>query len=163
MKKIFIAVFVVGILFAVYLRRQIKIAIEKLDYGIASGIKLSGITFGESKITIPIWINNPTNFNVMVSKMNLDLFVNKVYAGTATLQSAYLIQKNGKSIIPFTVTLNNINAMQILINVNQFLGQSNWRDKVNISLRGETRAEVGLIYIEKVPISMDGSYKYWMG
>jgi hypothetical protein len=50
-----------------------------------------------------------------------------------------------------------------LLTVNQFLDSKNWRDKVNISFRGRFRAESGLLYFNNVPISADGSYKYWMG
>ena len=163
MKKIAIVLTIVVVLSVVNLRNQIKRATEELDYGIAPGFKLTGFTFGNSKLLVPFWVNNPTNFNLTISGLQLDVFVNNTFAGRITLSKAYELKKLSRSVIPFEVTLDNVMAMNILINVNQYIQNDNWRDKIVISLRGSARLESGFIYLSNVPIVADGSYKYWMG
>lgn len=163
MKRVLIIAVTVLVLFAFYMRNQLRRAVDELDYGVAPGLKVTNFSFGESKLILPVWINNPTNFNMLFSNMEIDVFVNKIYAGKATLTKGYEVLKQERSIIPFEVQIDNVNAMQILLTVNQFLDSKNWRDKVNISFRGRFRAESGLLYFNNVPISADGSYKYWMG
>lgn len=163
MRKFILISAVVLVLFAMYMRNQLRRAVDDLDYGIAPGLKVTNFSFGDSTLILPMWINNPTNFSILLSNMEIDVFVNKIYAGKAQLNRGYVVEKQARSIIPFEVKLDNVNAMQILLTVNQFLDSKNWRDKVNISFRGRFRAESGLLYFNNVPVSADGSYKFWMG
>lgn len=163
MKKAIIVITVLIVLGAFILRDQIKRATTELDYGIAPGLKLQGVSFGLTKLVVPFWINNPTMFNLTISNLRLEVFVNNVFAGRITLDGAYRLNKNEKSIVSFTIDINNVSAMDIFINVNQYLQSNNWRDKINISVRGVGRIESGVVYVSNVPIKADGTYKYWMG
>jgi LEA14-like dessication related protein len=163
MKKVLIVLVTVFIVTFFIFRSQIKKATEELDYGIAPGMKFKGITFGDTSLEIPFWVNNPTNFNLTISGLELDVFVNNIFAGRVKVDRVYQIKKLQKSIIPLSVKLDNVNAMNVLINVSNFISQENWRDKIKISFRGFTRLESGIVYLSNVPISADGSYKYWMG
>jgi LEA14-like dessication related protein len=163
MKKVLIVIVLVMVLGVFVLRNQVKRATEELDYGIAPGFKLTGFTFGSTAMEIPFWVNNPTNFNLTISGLELDVFVNNIFAGKVKVEKAYELKKLSRSIIPFTVKLDNVNAMNVLLNVSNYIQQENWRDKVKISFRGFSRLESGFIYLSNVPITADGSYKYWMG
>lgn len=163
MKKIISIAVIIAVLSFFVARNQIKIASEELDYGIAPGFKVTSFTFGESKMIIPFWINNPTNFNLTISNVRLDVFVNNIFAGRIKVDKVYRLNKRDKSIVPFTVEINNVSAMNVFMNVSQYLQQSNWRDKINIAVTGSARVESGFIYISNVPIKADGSYKHWMG
>lgn len=163
MKRIAMVLAVVIIVGIFIFRSQVRKATEELDYGVAPGFKISSFNFGESKMIVPFWVNNPTNLNLMISGMSLDVFVNNLFAGRVKVTKAYELKKLSRSIIPFEVTLDNVAAMEILININQYFASDNWRDKIKISIRGNARLESGFIYLSNVPISADGSYKYWMG
>ena len=71
-----------------------------------------------------------------------------------------IIGYSEENITDRTVLLNNYYNF---INVNQYLQSNNWRDKINISVRGVGRIESGVVYVSNVPIKADGTYKYWMG
>jgi len=147
---------------AVFLRFRIQNAVKNFNFGIAPGVKLDSFSFDKTTITIPIWINNPTGLNITISKLELELFINNIYCGSIFFNRAYVIKASSRSIIPFKYTVNNVNAMQVLIANAQFIGTNNWRDKLNIIVQGRVRAESGPIYLDNIPIYIDGTYQSWM-
>lgn len=163
MKKLIIVIVAVLIISLSYYWIQFKRAIDQVQYGIATGVKVDSLNFSTTTLSIPLWINNPTSFALSVSNLNLDVFINGTYLGRAILDNTYRIEKYGTSIIPLVVAIDNVNAMSILIDVNSKAKEPNWREKVNIQLRGKIRAESGIIYMNNIPLDIDSTYKDWMG
>jgi hypothetical protein len=151
------------LILAMFVRNRIRNAVSRLDYGIAPGLKITNFTFGEATLVLPIWVYNPANLNIILSRMNLNIFINKTFAGTVRIDKSYRISAQNKSIIPLTVTLQNTQVMQILIQNQNALLDGSWREKIDITVTGTTRAEAGVIYVDTLPFSLSGNYKWWMG
>lgn len=153
----------ITVLLAFFTRNRIKQSVKELDYGIAPGIKFTSFDFSTSKIILPIWVYNPTNLSIIISRLNLNIFINKDFAGTVKVERSYQIKAMDKSIIPLEVELNNVQAMQVLISNQQAIKNNTWRDKIDLTVSGTAKAEAGMIYIDTVPVSISGNYKFWMG
>lgn len=163
MKKFIIALVIVATISILAIRNNIKRASEELDYGIAPGFKVTSFTFGQSKMVLPFWINNPTGLNLTISNIKMEVFINNVFAGNIKVEKVYKLNSRSRSVVPLTIEIDNISAMNILMNISQYLNSDDWRTKVNISVRGTARLESGFVYLSSLPIKADGTYKYWMG
>lgn len=153
----------VSILIGFFVRNKIQKAIKELDYGVAPGIKVSDFNFDSSTLILPIWVYNPTNLKMIISNLELDCFINKLFVGKVKLDRSFAITPNGKSIVPLQIELKNTQAFQIIIDNQKYIQAGTWRDKIELSLRGSLRAESGIVYISRIPVSIDGNYKFWMG
>lgn len=161
--KILLVVIVIAIAATLVIRNRLKKAVSQLDYGIADGVKVLSMNLSTTTIAVPVWVFNPSALNVTISNMEMNLYVNKQFAGKILLNRTIIIAAKSNSIIPLEFSTNNTQLMQILINNAKYFNDNSWREKLNIAVMGTLRAEAGMIYIDTLPVSADGTYKYWMG
>ena len=151
------------LILAFFVRNRIKKAVSQLDYGIAPGLKITGFDFSKSTLTLPVWVYNPTNLSIIVSRLDLNVFINKTFAGNVKVTRSFQIKGLDRSVIPLDVELSNTQVMQIFLQNQKYINDGTWRDKIDLTVTGTARAEAGVIYIDTVPVTISGNYKFWMG
>jgi LEA14-like dessication related protein len=134
-----VGVLVVGI--GLYITEQIRL-VKSICYKITNytATKLS-LDSAEFSVNLEV-TNKSSKFNVNVSKVDVDVYVNGVFSSKVTSETKFNILPSSVINVPLEV---DFNPKQFLQSLGSILGASSKIDDIKITLMGKITAQKGIV------------------
>jgi LEA14-like dessication related protein len=158
-------VYIIGGIIALVLAGWVAVRswMNRIQYGIdAAGIKITHLGFDSVQLKLPVWIYNPTPFDVVIKGFNVEIYIDDIYAATLNTDANYMLKSKVASQYPLLVNLPTAPLIQILKEKGAVIDQPNWQEKVRISVVGSVGMESGIVNINRMSVNFDDSLKNWM-
>ena len=136
---------------------------KKIQYGVANGVKLIGLSGKNVKVLIPLWIFNPTPFSMVISKLDLDIYFNGYYVSKIQSKSNYKIQSKANSTYPLEINVRPMDIIKLLADQGTIIDQGNWLERVEVKVKGKATIDLGLFTLRNFNIELKDSLKYYVG
>jgi LEA14-like dessication related protein len=138
--------------------------LNKLDYGIdVAKIKILHIGFDNVQMKLPVWIYNPSPFNIIIKSFHLNLYINGQYLAKVNSDNTYMIKGKASSQYPLIINIPSASLISILKDYGAVIDEPNWQKRVNISVDGTISLESGIVTANKIKLKFDDTLKNWMG
>lgn len=152
-KIVKISLIIIGTLSASFLvaRYYVLKWIDEIDYGSNGNPKFLGVENKTSKLQVPMWIKNPTPFNVQIIDLKLNLFIDGKYVSDVSSRNYDLIKNQTTGInLFFDVKLSDlINAVGLSTD---YFTDPDWGNKTKVSIVGTYGLRVGTFSIRNLSI-----------
>jgi len=142
---------------------KVKNWISKIDYGVADGVSLEKVTAQGITVLLPIWIYNPSPFNLVFSNLDLKIYFNGFYVSNIKSPKTYMIASKRNSTYPLYVNIDPKATISLLAQQGQIINEKDWLEKVTVKVEGTVTAEIGVIRVNKLKIDLTDSLKYYVG
>jgi LEA14-like dessication related protein len=156
----FIAGAVVLIFVLGYLR--MRYILGKVEYGIAKGVKPEKLSFREVVVYLPIWIYNPTGSSIVLSNLDLNIFMDKVYVSSITSNQSYRLNPDQKTTYPMTISIKPADIIELLRQKGQVIDDPDWLSKIEVTVMGSVDMDLGWIALKKIPVKFSDNLRYYL-
>jgi len=150
------------ILLAVIGYMKAKKWISQINYGIASGVKVSKITLQNVSVYVPIWFYNPTPFSFVVSDLDLKIYFNNQYVSSIISPSNYRLNSKVNSTYPLTINVKYADIIKLLAEQGTIINDPDWLSKIQVRIVGTVKIDTGILSL-KQNINITDSLKYYVG
>lgn len=140
-----------------------KSYLKEIKYGISTGVKLLRIGLKDIQILLPIWLYNPTPINIVVSNLDLRIYMNGYYVSTITSPKSYQLTSGQKSTYPLIISIKTGDVLNLLENEGQIINDQDWLSKVIIRVEGTVTVDLGLFRLNRKKIFIEDSLKKYVG
>lgn len=138
--------------------------ITQIDWGVKSAdIEVKKIGLSSIDLKIPIWVYNPTPFDVIITHFNFNIYLNGMFLSNLTSSTNYRLISKYASEFPIMVSIPTRDLLKILERHGGVIDQPKWKEKVRVQVDGTFSAESGVVAINNYAISFDDSLKNWVG
>ena len=143
---------------------SIRSWMAKMKFGIKpASISLSHIGWDSVEIILPVWVYNPTPFNVIVTGMNIKVYIQGSYLATLTSNNHYMIKSKIASEYPVLISLPTSTLLKVLSEHGTAIDDPNWKSKVTLAVQGTVSLESGVVALNNLKLDFDDTLKGWMG
>jgi hypothetical protein len=162
MKKrtLIILAVIVGIIVTIYL--SFRSWIQKVQYGVDKGVKLKKISVRNIIVYLPIYFYNPSSLNIVVSNLDLKVFMDNYFVTNITSRGNYELRSKQYSTYPIDINIAPGDLLKILSEKGQVIDDPDWLKDVNVNVQGTATFDLGFIRIPNVPINFSDSLKYYV-
>jgi LEA14-like dessication related protein len=137
--------------------------INRIKFGLkVKNLKINKIGWQNINITLPLWMYNPSPFDIVIKNVNLNVYIDGTYLATLSTTQGYMIKSKVASEHPIAINIPTNQLLDILKDKGAMIEDPNWMEKVSISLDGSIGLEAGLINIPKWKIHFDDTLQSWM-
>lgn len=137
---------------------------KKLKFGIKpTEMSLSHIGWDAVEIILPIWIYNPTPLNIIVTGMNIKVYIQGTYLATLTSNNKYMIKSKIASEYPVLISLPTSDLLKVLSEHGTAIDDPNWKSKVKLAVQGSVSLESGVVVLNNLKLDFDDTLQGWMG
>ena len=137
---------------------------KKIKFGIKPGsISLSHIGWDSVEIILPVWVYNPTPLNIIVTGMNIKVYIQGTYLATLTSNNQYMIKSKVASEYPILILLPTSTLLKVLSEHGTAIDDPDWKSKVRLAAQGTVSIESGVVALNNLKLDLDDTLKGWMG
>jgi LEA14-like dessication related protein len=141
----------------------VKSWIDKIDFGVKSSeIKLLALNFQQIQLRVPMWVYNPTPFNIIIKKFDINVYIDDVFIAKMVSDNNYMIKTHVASEYPIIVVASTPQVLDILKERGTIIDEPNWMEKVNIRIDGTVSIESGVVNVNRLKVNFDDKLKNWM-
>ena len=159
-KALLIVAVIVGIIVTIYL--SFRSWLKKVEYGVANGVRLKKISARNIIVYLPIYFYNPSTLNIIVSNLNLKVFMDNYFVTNITSSGNYQLRSKEYSTYPIDINIAPGDLLKILSEKGQVINDPDWLKSVNVNVQGTATFDLGFIRIPNVPINFSDSLKYYV-
>jgi len=140
-----------------------KSYVKEVKYGINIGVKILKIGLKDVQILLPIWIYNPSPINIIVSNLDLRIYLDGYYVSTIKSPSSYQLTSEQKSTYPMTISIKTADVLNLLADKGEIINDPEWLSKVFIKVEGTVTLDLGIVRLNKKKIFIEDSLKKYVG
>jgi LEA14-like dessication related protein len=136
--------------------------ISEIRYGLANGVRITQFTVQNVSILLPIWFYNPSPFSLVVSDLDLRIYLNNEFVSTIKSPSNYRLNSKVNSTYPITINVKYRDIINLLAKHGAVIDDPDWLKKVNVRVVGDVKLDVGLFSMRR-KINIEDSLKSYVG
>jgi len=163
MKKYLLVFFGLLITAVVALVIKARQWVNEIEYGMAEGFEILNRSAKGIDMRMPMWIYNPTPFNVIVSKTYLRVYFDNYYMSTIETNSNFQLSSKKNSVLPLIVQVAPKHILRYLSDRGTVINDPNWKKKVKVTVTGRISIELGVFSLRNIPVNFTESLKYYTG
>jgi len=163
MKSKIAIIFGLIVLTIVLLVISVKTWINKIDYGVADGFRIK--TLGLKKVTIllPIYINNPTPFKIIVSDLDIDIYFDQLYISKIKTKGNYALLPKQYSTYPLEFQVATKDLIDYLANKGYQINDPEWKSNIEVTLDGNVTVDAGIFRLTNKDFKVVENLKSYVG